>query len=158
MITIDNNYGDFEATLISPDKESEDERIRKGLVSHLKELRNWEVGTLSPIKTPEHYDAWLAYLEKQKELPTNEEMLRTLRVEYEKGVADTIAKCEQKEQQPAHTAKEMWKKMRFEVLAQASGNIHEPYYADDSTKMFSLCDIDEIFEKIGNENGELKID
>lgn len=39
----------------------------------------------------------LAWLEKQKEQPTNEEMLRTLRVEYEKGVADTIAKYEQKE-------------------------------------------------------------
>ena len=38
------------------------------------------------------------YKEKQKELPTNEEMLRTLRAEYEKGVADTIAKYEQKEQ------------------------------------------------------------
>lgn len=36
--------------------------------------------------------------EKQKEQPTNEEMLRTLRTEYEKGVADTIAKYEQKEQ------------------------------------------------------------
>ena len=46
---------------------------------------------------------WIAYLEKQKEeLPTNEEMLRTLRVEYEKGVADTIAKYEQKEQKPAN--------------------------------------------------------
>ena len=36
--------------------------------------------------------------EKQKEQPTNEEMLSTLRVEYEKGVADTIAKYEQKAQ------------------------------------------------------------
>lgn len=41
--------------------------------------------------------------EKQKERPTNEEMLRTLRAEYEKGVADTIAKCEQKEQKPLST-------------------------------------------------------
>ena len=37
-------------------------------------------------------------LEKQKEHPTNEEMLRTLRAEYEKGVADTIAKYEQNKQ------------------------------------------------------------
>ena len=56
----------------------------------------------------------------------------------------------QKEQKPVHTAKEMWKEMRLEVYAQASGNRHEPNYSDDSTKMFSLCDIDEIFEKIGN--------
>lgn len=56
----------------------------------------------------------------------------------------------QKEQKPVHTAKEMWKEMRLEAYAQASGNRHEPNYSDDSTKMFSLCDIDEIFEKIGN--------
>ena len=55
-----------------------------------------------------------------------------------------------KEQKPVHTAKEMWKEMRLEVYAQASGNRHEPNYSDDSTKMFSLCDIDEIFEKIGD--------
>lgn len=53
-------------------------------------------------------------------------------------------------QKHVHTAKEAWKEMRLEVYAQASGNRHEPNYSDDSTKMFSLCDIDEIFEKIGN--------
>jgi len=148
-------------TLIPELTESEDEKIRKGLINHLKELRDWKVGTMSPIKVKEHYDAWIAYLEKQKdaskaieavdridkyigehvanahdmkdsnpdkkyyqgwddvlaimagilqdvysdekqqEQPTNEEMLRTLRVEYEKGVADTIAKYEQKEQKCA---------------------------------------------------------
>lgn len=46
--------------------------------------------------TQEETDECLAYLEKQKDLPTNEEMLRTLRAEYEKGIADTIAKYEQK--------------------------------------------------------------
>ena len=56
----------------------------------------------------------------------------------------------QKEQKPIRTAKEMWEEMRLEVYAQASGNRHEPNYSDDSTKMFSLCDIDEIFEKIGD--------
>lgn len=55
-----------------------------------------------------------------------------------------------KKQKPTHTAKEMWKEMRHEVYTQASGNRHEPNCSDDSTKMFSLCDIDEIFEKIGN--------
>lgn len=53
-------------------------------------------------------------------------------------------------QKPVLTAKEAWKEMRLEVYAQASGNRHEPNCSDDSTKMFSLCDIDEIFEKIGN--------
>ena len=40
--------------------------------------------------------------EKQKEMPTNEEMRRTLLAEYAKGVADTIAKYEQKKQKPEH--------------------------------------------------------
>ena len=56
----------------------------------------------------------------------------------------------QKDQKPVHTAKEAWKEMRLEVYAQASGNRHEPNYSDDSTKMFSLCDIDEIIEKISD--------
>lgn len=47
--------------------ESEDERIRKGLIHHLKELKEWKVGTMSPIKVKEHYDVWIAFLEKQKE-------------------------------------------------------------------------------------------
>ena len=46
---------------------------------------------------------------------------------------------------------EAWKVMRSEVYQQASGNRHEPNYSDDKTKMFSLNDIDEIVEKI-NEN------
>lgn len=46
---------------------------------------------------------------------------------------------------------EAWKDMRLEVYQQASGNRHEPNCSDDNTKMFSLNDIDEIIEKI-NEN------
>ena len=45
----------------------EDERIRKGLIHHLKELREWKAGTMSPIKVKEHYDVWIAYLEKIKD-------------------------------------------------------------------------------------------
>lgn len=45
----------------------DDEKIRKGLIQHLKELRNWKAGTMSPIKVPAHYDAWITYLEKQQE-------------------------------------------------------------------------------------------
>ena len=74
-------------------KESEDERIRKNCV-HFLELQKAHHADTSEI------DECIAYLEKQKEQPTNEEMLRTLRAEYEKGVADTIAKYEQKEQNP----------------------------------------------------------
>ena len=48
-------------------KESEDERIREGLIQHLKELRSWKVGTGAPIKVAAHYDAWIAYLERQKD-------------------------------------------------------------------------------------------
>ena len=77
------------------DAENEDERIRKEIISALKFANDGGV-----------YDKHIAYLEKQKELPTNEEMLRTLRTEYEKGVADTIAKYEQKEQKPAERSLE----------------------------------------------------
>lgn len=49
---------------------------------------------------------------------------------------------------------ELWKDMRLEVYQQASGNRHEPNYSDDSTKMFSLTDIDEIFEKIAEKQDE----
>lgn len=48
-------------------EECEDERARKGLIHHLKELRSWKVGMMIPIKVPAHYDAWIAYLERQKE-------------------------------------------------------------------------------------------
>lgn len=71
-------------------KESEDERIRRHLIDIVETY--WGT-TNDPGKAAD-----LAWLEKQKELPTNDEMLRTLRTEYEKGVADTIAKYEQEEQ------------------------------------------------------------
>ena len=47
-------------------KESEDERIRKGLMEHLNELKEQSVEG-SHLKRPEHYDAWIAWLEKQGE-------------------------------------------------------------------------------------------
>ena len=64
----------------------------------------------------------------------------------------------QGEKKGAITAKEAWKDMRFEVYAQASGNRHEANVSDDSTKMFSLNDIDEIFEKIEDTVVEQKPD
>jgi hypothetical protein len=70
-----------------------------------------------------------------KEYPTNEEMLRTLRAEYEKGVADTIAKYEQKEQKPAE-----WAELQSEFK-----NINEAF--EDGKKeviahpeKYGLCD------------------
>jgi len=78
-------------TLIPELRESEDESIRKKIIRIVKNETGWQQEFPSQ-------DQCLAWLEKQKEQPTNEEMLRTLRAEYEKGVADTIAKYEQKEQ------------------------------------------------------------
>jgi len=54
----------------------------------------------------------------------------------------------QGEQKSAKNIVETWKDMRLEVYQQASGNRHEPNYSDDTTKMFSLNDIDEIIEKL----------
>ena len=62
----------------------------------------------------------------------------------------------QGEKAQGKTALEAWKDMRFEVYQQASGNRHEPNCSDDATKMFSLTDIDEIFEKIAEKQGEQK--
>ena len=81
---------DFLAEIFPELRESEDERIRRHLIDIVETY--WGT-TNDPGKAAD-----LAWLEKQKELPTNDEMLRTLRTEYEKGVADTIAKYEQKEQ------------------------------------------------------------
>ena len=81
-------------------KESDDERIREGLIQHLKELRSWKVGTGAPIKVAAHYDAWIAYLERQKEQKPAEwseedEFFRQQLIVYcENCVQDTLAaKC-----------------------------------------------------------------
>lgn len=74
-------------------KEGEDERIRMTLLRCCDDWEKGQFGCMNAADIP----AVRAYLEKQ---PTNEEMLRTLRAEYEKGVADTIAKYEQKEPLP----------------------------------------------------------
>ena len=51
---------------------------------------------------------------------------------------------------------EVWKDMRFEVYQQATGNRHKPNCSDDSTKMFSLTNIDEIFEKVAEKQDKQK--
>ena len=60
-------------------------------------------------------------------------------------------KEKQVEKKPVKNIVEIWKDMRLEVYQQASGNRHEPNYSDDNTKMFSLNDIDEIIEKMGEQ-------
>lgn len=52
------------------------------------------------------------------------------------------------------TTFQVWKDMRLEVYAQASGNRHESNCSDDCTKMFSLCDIDEIILNITEKQGK----
>lgn len=56
-----------------------------------------------------------------------------------------IASLQQK-QPKLLTAKDAWGNMRLEAYAQASG----ANCVDEHSKMFSLCDIDEIFENIGD--------
>lgn len=45
-------------------KDNEDERKRKGLIEHLKELKEQSVEG-SHLKCPELYDTWIDWLEKQ---------------------------------------------------------------------------------------------
>ena len=91
-------YDDATTEFIFPGlSESEDERIRKRVVEIFEAIVMGGYSSQYDTKDVKVNDI-LAWLEKQKEQPTNEEMLRTLRAEYEKGVADTIAKYEQKEQ------------------------------------------------------------
>ena len=82
--------------------ESEDERIRKGLIYHLKELREWEVDTPAPIKVKEHYDAWIAYLEKQRN-----EAKRQYDLGVQAGKEEVLYDLEkQEEQKPAEWSEE----------------------------------------------------
>jgi len=69
-------------------RESEDDKIRKELWNYFHDLQLRSDADFSPSFT---IDDILTYLEKQKEQPTNKEMLITLWTEYEKGRADAIA-------------------------------------------------------------------
>lgn len=64
----------------------------------------------------------------------------------------------QGEHKSAKNIVESWKDMRLEVYQQASGNRHEPNYSDDTTKMFSLNDIDEIIEKMSEQKSADKVE
>ena len=48
-------------------KESNDEKIRKGLIQHLKELSKVKDLSHTPIKFKQYYDVWISWLEKQCE-------------------------------------------------------------------------------------------
>ena len=80
------------------------------------------------IKTGTYHKDWIAWLEKQGK------------------------------QKHAKSIVETWKDMRLEVYQQASGNRHEPNYSDDTTKMFSLNNIDEIIEKMSEQNHADKVE
>ena len=73
--------------------------------------------------------------------------------EYKKQGEKAIAWLEKQGEQkkPNKNIVEIWKNMRLEVYQQASGNRHEPNCSDDTTKIFSLNDIDEIIEKVGEQ-------
>lgn len=129
-------------------KESKDEKIRKALVRFHKSTID-----VDGIKGEDI----LSWLEKQKSVCEIVERCKNswynegkIAGQFE-GITD-----DEKYQQGWHDALETWKDMRLEVYQQASGNRHEPNYSDNSTKMFSLNDIDEIFENISEKQGEQK--
>ena len=78
----------------------------------------------------------------------DENPLQSYGIHTDKAI-DWLEKLGEKPQ--GKTALEAWRDMRLEVYQQASGNRHEPNYSDDTTKMFSLNDIDEIIEKISEQ-------
>ena len=106
-IALSNKTKEAFESLIPELAESEDERITKELIEIVESYR------INCVYDGAYqFDKCLAWLKKQKEQPTNEEILRTLRAEYEKGVADTIAKYEE----------------TIEALKEKYKNIKKDYY------------------------------
>lgn len=153
-------------------KGAEDEKIRREIISFVR-------GMLACHDKPnaerdEKYESWIAYLEKKSEPveinPTEfdtrlqaligkfkglpkEELIGSLSFWLNVVQNDgTYREEKQGEQKPAKNIVETWKDMRLEVYQQASGNRHEPNCSDDTTKMFSLNDIDEIVEKMSEQS------
>lgn len=54
-------------TLFPELTESEDEKVRKELIKHLKELSDWKEDEVIPVKNPSYYRQWASWLEKQAE-------------------------------------------------------------------------------------------
>ena len=145
----------------------EDEKIRKEIIKFIKKRDR--------SGCDYDYDQWLDWLEKQGEhanflskiqvgdkVTRNEggvlvnisQLNRVAKKRKKQGEQNLImAKSPQlREQKPTKNIVEIWKDMRLEVYQQASGNRHESNYSDDTTKMFSLNDIDEIIEKMSEQN------
>ena len=62
-------------TLFPELKESEDEKVRKELIKHLKELSDWKEDEVIPVKNPSYYRQWISWLEKQAERKTPQWMI-----------------------------------------------------------------------------------
>ena len=134
--------------------ENYEERYKKALGRAVAKIDTFNhLGNVSVAKSIEEIFPELAESEDEK---IRKELL-SLFEDGRDGLSHryTGSDCERyiawlEKQKERKTAIEAWKEMRFEVYAQASGNRHEPNCSDDNTKMFSLNDIDEIFEKVSD--------
>lgn len=135
--------------LVSELEKNDDEKIKNELIDFIKridfipekseKLINWIKKQCVDISSfPEEQRRYM-----EKYINLDKATLVKLLAERD-GNINEILNCENNE----ISALEVWKDMRLEVYQQASNNRHEPNCSDDSTKMFSLTDIDEIFEKV----------
>ena len=156
-------------TLIPELAESEDEKIRKEIIELIMQP-TWQ--TEREFYRRKKLESWLEKQGKYETIwkPTKEQinaLTHFVRSVGESGYASpydnntkllysllTDLRVLEKQGEQKKTAMEAWKEMRLEVYQQASGNRHESNYSDDSTKMFSLTDIDEIFEKVAEKQDE----
>jgi hypothetical protein len=155
---------------IVQEPEPEDERIRNWCISHFKEcIRVSKINVEYQKYLSNKVIPWLEKQGEQKNLAqkpiTGDERIRkglihavsgTLKGNTLFGTDVTREEAlswleKQGKNSQCRSIIEAWKDMRLEVYQQASGNRHEPNYSDDSTKMFSLNDIDEIIEKINEQ-------
>lgn len=60
-------------TILPELAESEDEKVRKELTKHLKELSDWKEDEVIPVKNPSYYRQWASWLERQGEKKSVEE-------------------------------------------------------------------------------------
>lgn len=134
-----------------------DEKIKNELIDFIKridfipekseKLINWIKKQCVDISSfPEEQRKYM-----EKYINLDKTTLVKLLAERDENINE-ILNCENNE----ISVLEVWKDMRLEAYQQASGNRHEPNCSDDSTKMFSLTDIDEIFEKVAEKQGEQK--
>jgi len=148
---------------------SEDEKLRKSTISLLQIARDKGF-----YETPNAVNKCIEWLEKQGEnislpkftfddvLALQFAMVAAKNLQKDKDLYEQLESLhdrvhelywreKQGEQKPNKNIVETWKNMRLEVYQQASCNRHEPNYSDETTKMFSLNDIDEIIEKMSEQ-------